>query len=121
MSNSSYKAVIALFGAIISLLVLPASAQQSEAPLTTVRYASWGPKLVDQADFFVAEELGYFKDEGLSVQWITAQGNGDALRHVIAGNADPACQPAPGPLSHRRGKGRVPKTVNQLPRPRRPL
>ena len=70
------------------MLVLPASAQQSDAPLTTVRYASWGPKLVDQADFFVAEELGYFKDEGLSVQWITAQGNGDALRHVIAGNAD---------------------------------
>lgn len=63
-------------------------AQPADKPLVTLRYASWGPKLMDQADFFVAEELGYFKEEGLNVEWITAQGNGDALRHVIAGNAD---------------------------------
>ena len=82
--------------ACVSLMVLAStfapsfitSGQAQDKPLTTLRYASWGPKLVDQADFFVAEELGYFRDEGLKIEWITAQGGGDALRHVIAGNAD---------------------------------
>lgn len=81
-----------LFGlaAIAMATVLPQVVSAQDKPLINVRYASWGPKLVDQADFFVAQELGYFKEEGLEVEWITAQGNGDALRHVIAGNADVA-------------------------------
>lgn len=66
----------------------PSTVVGQDRPLTTLRYASWGPKLVDQADYFVAEELGYFKDEGLKLEWIAAQGSGDALRHVLGGNAD---------------------------------
>ena len=83
--------ITAVAGALLLNALLPVptvEAQQANKPLVTIRYASWGPKLMDQADFFVAEELGYFKEEGLEVEWITAQGNGDALRHVIAGNVD---------------------------------
>jgi NitT/TauT family transport system substrate-binding protein len=88
-----FRSLACVTGAVaIALLVNAPSGfptvQAQEKPQTTLRYASWGPKLVDQADFFVAEEMGYFKDEGLKIEWIAAQGGGDALRHVIAGNAD---------------------------------
>lgn len=77
-----------LFAVWAIVLLTFAEGRTQEKPLVTLRYASWGPKLIDQADFFVADELGYFREEGLKVEWITAQGSGDALRHVIAGNAD---------------------------------
>lgn len=92
MLRSLHGTIIAAIVALVATLALApaARAQQGDKPLETIRYASWGPKLIDQADFFVADDLGYFKDEGLKVEWITAQGNGDALRNVIAGNADVA-------------------------------
>ena len=77
---------LAVLACMIGMAWADVAVAQQE--LETVRYASWGPKLVDQADIFVAEDLGYFRDEGIRLEWITAQGGGDALRHVIAGNAD---------------------------------
>ena len=44
--------------------------------------------------FYIAEELGYFKDENLAVTFEVANGSSAALRQLIAGNAD-AALPSP--------------------------
>lgn len=54
----------------------------------TIRLAPWGPKLIDFVDFYVAQENGYFADERIEFEQLPAEGAGDAVRNVIAGNAD---------------------------------
>jgi NitT/TauT family transport system substrate-binding protein len=44
--------------------------------------------------FYIAQELGYFKQEGLDVRFEVANGSSAALRQLIAGNAD-AALPSP--------------------------
>lgn len=45
--------------------------------------------------WYLAEELGYFEEEGLSVTLEAADGSSAAIQQLIAGNAD-AALPAPG-------------------------
>src|SRR5690349_14173710 len=45
--------------------------------------------------FYIAQELGYFKQENLDVRFEVANGSSAALRQLIAGNAD-AALPSPG-------------------------
>lgn len=52
-----------------------------------VRLAVWGPKLAEEGNIFVSIEKGYFKDQGIELDWVTGNGSGDALKNVIAGNA----------------------------------
>ena len=47
-----------------------------------------GPRLAEQANIYVSEAKGFFKDEGIDMEFLPGQGSGDALRNVIAGNAD---------------------------------
>jgi NitT/TauT family transport system substrate-binding protein len=59
-----------------------------------IRMASWSPRLAEQANIYVSEAKGFFKDEGIDMEFLPGQGSGDALRNVIAGNADIAfCGP----------------------------
>ncbi len=62
--------------------------QEANGGLTTVRIAPWGPKFIDFIDFYVAEELGYLADAGIRLEQLSAEGAGDAVRYVVAGNAD---------------------------------
>ena len=43
------------------------------------------------APFLVAKEVGYFKDEGLEVEFVPAAGGNQALLQVAAGNGDIGC------------------------------
>jgi NitT/TauT family transport system substrate-binding protein len=59
-----------------------------------IRMACWSPKLAEQANIFVSEAKDFFKNEGIEMEFLPGQGSGDALRNVIAGNADIAfCGP----------------------------
>lgn len=53
-----------------------------------IRMACWSPRLAEQANIYVSEAKGFFKDEGIDMEFLPGQGSGDALRNVIAGNAD---------------------------------
>lgn len=58
------------------------------------RMACWSPRLAEQANIYVSEEKGFFKDQGVDFEFMPGQGAGDALRNMIAGNADVAfCGP----------------------------
>jgi len=41
--------------------------------------------------FYIADELGFFAEEGLEVSFQDAGGSSAAIQQVIAGNADAAC------------------------------
>src|SRR5262249_16861515 len=62
--------------------------------LETVRMACWSPKLSEEGNVFVSDEKGYFKEQGIALEWIPGQGSGDALKNMLAGNGDIAfCGP----------------------------
>ncbi len=56
--------------------------------LDKVRMAVWSPRLAEEANVYVSEERGFFKEEGIEMTWVPGLGSGAALRNVIAGNAD---------------------------------
>ena len=56
--------------------------------LETIRIVPWGPRFIDFIDFYVGEENGYFADAGIHLEQLAAEGAGDAVRYVVAGNAD---------------------------------
>lgn len=58
--------------------------------LEPFRMACWSNKIAEQANIYAAEEFGWFKAEGIDFEFKPGQGGGDALKHVLAGNADVA-------------------------------
>jgi NitT/TauT family transport system substrate-binding protein len=70
--------------------IRPAGAQG----LDKVRMACWSSRLAEQANIYVSEQKGFFKNEGIDFEFLPGQGAGDALRNVLAGNANIAfCGP----------------------------
>jgi NitT/TauT family transport system substrate-binding protein len=71
-----------------SLLALPGAlhAQAPEKPRLTL--AVGGKNLLYYLPLTVAEQLGYFKAEGLDVQIVDFAGGSQALRAVVGGSAD---------------------------------
>ena len=86
---------LVLFGSVALLSIGVALAQGG---LTPFRVVGWGPPLLDFADIFIAQDRGYYKEEGLAVEYRPAQGSGDALTHLLAGNADLAVTAVEGLL-----------------------
>ncbi len=55
-----------------------------------IRFVSWSSPRVEQANFFVAQDKGYFKKEGVKFEYRPGRGSGDAMKQVLAGNGDVA-------------------------------
>jgi NitT/TauT family transport system substrate-binding protein len=53
-----------------------------------VRMACWSQPISEQANVYAAQELGWFAEQGLDFEFVPGAGGGDALKHVLAGNAD---------------------------------
>lgn len=63
---------------------------RADAAEERVRFVSWSAPRVEQADFFVAQEKGYFQAEGVQFEYRPGRGSGDAMKQVLAGNGDVA-------------------------------
>jgi NitT/TauT family transport system substrate-binding protein len=68
----------------------PASPQAAPTAdrLMSVRMASWSQPLTEQTNIYAAQEFGWFKQQGLDFTFVPGAGGGDALKHILAGNAD---------------------------------
>lgn len=53
------------------------------------------PSITQYHPWFVAQELGYFEEEGVEVEIIAGDGSSSIIQQVLAGNADVAA-PSPG-------------------------
>lgn len=53
-----------------------------------LRMASWSPPIVEQSNLYLAQEKGWFEDAGIQFEYIPGAGGGDAVKNIIAGNAE---------------------------------
>jgi NitT/TauT family transport system substrate-binding protein len=53
-----------------------------------LRFVSWSQPRAEQANLFVAQDLGYYRDQGVDFEYVPGNGSGDALKQLLAGNAD---------------------------------
>ncbi len=66
-----------------------ASGTQASPPAhENLRVAFWSQPLAEQANVYAAQEYGWFRDEGVGFEFVPGAGGGDAVRQIIAGNAD---------------------------------
>lgn len=75
---------------LLALLAFLLSACGGTQPPGKVRVAVWSQPLAEQANLYAADELGYFKEQSLQYEFVPGQGGGDALKHLMAGNAQVA-------------------------------
>ncbi|WP_397473191.1 ABC transporter substrate-binding protein [Pusillimonas sp.] len=77
--------IAAMLGACVSMAAAPALAADK---LEEITYLLPAPKnLPAFAPWLIAEQQGYFEDEGLKVQFVTGKGGVDVAKQVGAGNA----------------------------------
>ncbi len=55
---------------------------------TKLRMASWSKPIAEQSNIFLAQEKDWFADAGINFKYVPGAGGGDAVKNIIAGNAD---------------------------------
>ncbi len=78
---------VAACGATLSA-VMPFSAAYAEIEKKDITIAVGGKNLYYYLPLTIAEQLGYFKDEGLNVKIVDFQGGSKSLQAVVGGSAD---------------------------------
>src|SRR5436305_355671 len=68
----------------LALLALAGSARAAELKSYRIGYNSW----IGYISLFIAEEKGYFKDEGLDVKKTSFSSPGDGLKPLLSGDLD---------------------------------
>lgn len=102
---------------VLGLAACSRSAPESRAPLRKLRvtssaHLSWGPLLL-------ANEAGYFRQEGLEIEWVHLPRGQEALVALLSGDVDvvPApLQPALFSAIARGGSARMVAGMNYLPK-----
>ena len=66
----------------------PTGGPSREQAPSKVRMACWSGPLAEQSNVYAAQEFGWFAEQGLEFEFVPGAGGGDALKHILAGNAD---------------------------------
>ncbi len=98
MWKSISKAVLGLATAAALLAPGGAGAQEKFTFMFPVK------SVLQYHPFYIAQELGFYKEEKLDVKFEVASGSSAALRQLIAGNAD-AALPSPGAFLNASAQG----------------
>lgn len=75
-------------GTGVALLAAAAGWPRRGAAADKVRMACWSQPISEQANVFAAQEFGWFREQGLDFEFVPGAGGGEALKHLLAGNAD---------------------------------
>lgn len=89
-SNKLNRLFCSSLVAAVALALAPSASHAGDLKPYKVGYNSW----IGSIAFFVANEKGYFKDEGLDVQTKSFSSPGDTLLPLIAGDLDAALSTA---------------------------
>lgn len=83
-------AIVVLLIACQNNTTIEESPKKEEKPekTTSFRIASWSQEISEQTNLLVADKKPFFKDEQIDVTFIPGAGGGDAIKSVLAGNAD---------------------------------
>ena len=77
-----------LLGTAVALVAAGAGWPGRGAAADKVRMACWSQPISEQANVFAAQEFGWFREQGLDFEFVPGAGGGEALKHLLAGNAD---------------------------------
>jgi len=67
---------------------VPTMTPQAARATSGVRMACWSQPLSEQANIYAAQEFGWFAEQRLDFTFVPGAGGGDAIKNVLAGNAD---------------------------------
>ncbi len=70
-------------------LALPAYAQ-GPARLDTLAVAGWNKPITEVTPLLVDEDKGFYRAQGLALEYLPGAGGGDAIRNILSGQADVA-------------------------------
>src|SRR5699024_11608532 len=56
--------------------------------MDTIRVASWSQEITEQVNLLAADEKPFFKDEKINLTFVPGSGSSDAIKNMLAGNAD---------------------------------
>ncbi len=62
--------------------------QAASKELHKMKMASWSKPIAEQSNLFLAQEKEWFTDAGIEFEYVPGAGGGDAVKNIIAGNAD---------------------------------
>ncbi|HEY8694693.1 MAG TPA: ABC transporter substrate-binding protein [Chloroflexota bacterium] len=84
-----------LAGAGTMVLAACGGAQTAATPAASkapqkLRLVSWSTPRAEQANLFVAQDLGYYAQQGIDFEYRPGSGSGEALKQILAGNGDVA-------------------------------
>lgn len=74
----------------LTALALAAMPCRAATALTAWRMSCWSQPLSEQTNVFAAQEFGWFREVGLDVTFVPGAGGGEAVKHILVGNADMA-------------------------------
>ncbi len=97
MNKQLKLAAVAAIGALaLSACTAPSEGNEGEADLSiTMAMAAEDTYTAEWWGWLAANELGYYEELGLDVEFVGAGGSGAAMEQVIAGNADAGNPSAP--------------------------
>jgi NitT/TauT family transport system substrate-binding protein len=89
MTTTRRDAIGALLGlASTTFLTLRASASHAQpAPLEKVGLAGWSKPISEITNLLAEPENGFFREQGLALDYLPGAGGGDAVRNLLSGQA----------------------------------
>jgi NitT/TauT family transport system substrate-binding protein len=80
---------------LAALLAVPLAARaQQQQPLERFAVAGWSKPITEVTPLLVDEDKGFYKAQGLALEYVPGAGSADALRNILGGQADVAfCDP----------------------------
>ncbi|MCT2536750.1 ABC transporter substrate-binding protein [Aquibacillus koreensis] len=64
------------------------SKTENQTEVVQMKMASWSKQIAEQSNLYVAEDKGWFEEAGIAFEYIPGAGGGDAVKNIVAGNAD---------------------------------
>ena len=94
-------------------LALPASAWSQTSARDKVIVAGWSKPITEVMPLLVDEDKGFYRAQGIDLQFVPGAGGGDAIRNILSGQADIAFTD-PGSLFAALDKGEKLKAIYDI-------
>ncbi len=76
---------------LAALLATPfAGWAQQRAPLDRIVVAGWSKPITEVTPLLVEEDKGFYKAQGIALEYVPGAGSADAIRNILSGQADVA-------------------------------
>lgn len=77
--------------ALAALLAAPLTGwSQAAARLDRITVASWNKPITEMTPLLVDEDKGFYRAQGIDLQYVAGAGSADAIRNILSGQADVA-------------------------------